>query len=166
MHKSLTTALLASALALALAAPAQSSNLMDSIKSQAAQSLGGGGTSTQSSGGLGGLLGGGSGSSAAGSALGLPSLSGGTAGNAAGVLQYCIQNKYLGGTDATSVKDNLLNKVGLGSPQKQQQDTSYQQGLSGMLSGGSGGSFDLSKVKSDIKDKACNYVLEHASSLM
>lgn len=64
------------------------------------------------------------------------------------------------------MKDNLLSKVGLGSPKKQQQDASYQQGLAGMLSGGNGSSFDLGKVKGEIKDKACNYVLENASSLM
>ncbi|WP_291772266.1 hypothetical protein [Castellaniella sp.] len=34
-----------------------------------------------------------------------------TAGNAAGMLQYCIQNKYLGGTNATSVKAQLLGNT-------------------------------------------------------
>ncbi|CAM5786259.1 DUF2501 domain-containing protein [Castellaniella caeni] len=162
MRKTLSTICLASALSVCLAAPAWSSDLLGSLKSEAAKSLGGADTSSQSTSGLGGLLGGG----ATGSALGLPGLSDGMAGNAAGVLQYCIQNKYLGGTDATSVKDNLLNKVGLGSAQKQQQDTGYQQGLGGVLSGSNGSSFDFSKVKGELKDKACNYVLENASSLM
>lgn len=152
-----------SALTLSLAAPAWSSGLMDSIKSQAAESLGGGGSSSQSVSGLGALGGAGGG---VGSALGLPGISSNTAGNAAGVLQYCIQNKYLGGTDASSVKDKLMDKVGIGTKQSQQQDTGYQQGLNGVLSGNGGSSFDLGKLKSSIKEKACNYVLSNASSLL
>jgi len=164
MKRTLHTVLLASALTVSLAAPAWSSGLMDSIKNQAAGALGGGSasTSSQSSSALGSLgdVGG------LGSALGLPSIGGDTAGNAAGVLQYCIQNQYLGGADASSVKDKLLDKVGLGTPQEQQQDTSYQQGLAGLLSGSDGSSFDLGKLKSDLKDKACSYVLDNASSLL
>lgn len=163
MHKTLYAALLASALSALLAAPAGSAGLLDSVKSQATKSLGGG-EAAQPASGLGGLLGGST--TGAGAALGLPSLSGGSAGNAAGILQYCIKNKYLGATDAASIKDNLLSKAGLGSARKQQQDTGYQQGLSGVLSGGSGSSFDMSKVKSDLRDKACDYVLDNASSLL
>lgn len=162
MHKTPFSALIVSALLISLAAPAWSSGLMDSIKSQAAESLGGGGSSSQSLSGLGAL----GGAGGIGSALGLPGISGNTAGNAAGVLQYCIQNKYLGGTDAASVKGKLLDKLGLGTQQSQQQDAGYQQGLSGMLSGNGGSSFDLGKLKSSLKEKACSYVLNNASSLL
>src|SRR5690606_40230601 len=96
-------------------------------------------------------LGGLGGTSGLGAALGLPSIGGNTAGNAAGVLQYCIQNQYLGGADAAGVKDKLLDKVGLGTPQEQQQDAGYQQGVGGILSGSDGSSFDLAKLKSDLK---------------
>ncbi len=163
MMKALHTVLLASALTVSLSAPAWPAGLMDSIKNQAEESLGGSGsTSSQSNSALGGF----GGAAGLGSALGLPSIGGDTAGNAAGVLQYCIQNKYLGGTDATSVKGKLLDKVGLGSQQEQQQDSSYQQGLAGILSGSDGSSFDVNKLKSDLKDKACGYVLDNASSLL
>lgn len=161
MYKTLHTVLLASALSVSMATPAWSSGLMDSIKNQAAESLGGSAApqSTSSLGALGGAGG-------LGSTLGLPSIGGDTAGNAAGVLQYCIQNKYLGGTGAADVKDKLLDKVGIASKQDQQQDAGYQQGLTGMLSGSGGSSFDLGKLKSDLKDKACSYVLDNASSLL
>jgi len=164
MRKSLQGILLASALSISATAPAWSSGLLDGIKNQAAESLGGGQAASQSgsASGLGAL----GGAGAIGSALGLPSIGGNTAGNAAGVLQYCIQNKYLGGADAASVKDNLLGKIGLGSEQAQQQDTGYQQGLGGILSGSDGSSFDLGKIKSDLKEKACDYVLDNASSLL
>lgn len=77
MRKTLYTAVLVSALSAAIATPAWSSSLMDSITSQASKSLGGDKSASQSSSSLGDMLGGGSGS-----ALGLPSLSGDTAGNA------------------------------------------------------------------------------------
>jgi hypothetical protein len=161
--KTLHTVLLASALTVSLSAPAWSSGLMDSIKSQAAESLGGGGSASSQSATASGTVGG---TAGLGSALGLPSIGGNTAGNAAGVLQYCIQNKYLGGTDASSVKDKLLDKVGIDSQQEQKQDSGYQKGLTGMLSGSDGSSFDLNKLKSSLKDKACGYVLDNASSLL
>jgi len=163
MRKTLHTVLLATAFTIGLSAPAWSSGLMDGIKSQAAESLGGSGsTSSQSTSALGAL----GGAGGLGSALGLPSIGGNTAGNAAGVLQYCIQNKYLGAADASNVKDKLLDKVGIGTQQEQQQDPGYQQGVAGMLSGSDGSSFDLNKLKSDLKDKACSYVLDNASSLL
>lgn len=163
MMKPLRTVLLATALTVSLSAPAWSAGLLDSIKNQAAESMGGSGsTSSQSTSALGAL----GGAAGLGSALGLPGISGDTAGNAAGVLQYCIQNKYLGGTAASNVKGKLLDKVGLGTRQEQQQDSSYQKGLAGILSGSDGSSFNVSKLKSDLKDKACSYVLDNASSLL
>lgn len=150
------------------AAPAGASSLVGSLKDQASQALGSqakSGSSTATSGtasGLGSL----GGAGALGSALGLPSIGGSTASNAAGVLQYCLKNKYLGGTDAAGVKDKLLGKVGLGTEQAQKKDTGYQQGLGGILSGSDGSSFSLDKIKGDVKEKACDYVLENASSLL
>jgi len=162
MRKSLQGILLASSLSISIAAPAWASGLLDGIKNQAAESLGGGQSASQSGSGLGAL----GGAGGLGSALGLPSIGGNTAGNAAGVLQYCVQNKYLGGTDAADVKDKLLGKVGLGTEQSRQQDAGYQQGLGGVLAGSDGSSFDLGKIKSDLKEKACDYVLDNASSLL
>jgi hypothetical protein len=46
----------------------------------------------------------------------LGSLTSGSTGNVAGVLEFCMKNNYLGGaTDAASVKDKLLGKLG-GAP--------------------------------------------------
>src|SRR5690606_18157096 len=69
------------------------------------KSLGGSESSAQSSEGvssLGGLGG-----------LALPGISGKTAGNAAGVLEYCVKRKYLSGNAVASVKDKLLSRYGL-----------------------------------------------------
>ncbi|MFA7578900.1 DUF2501 domain-containing protein [Castellaniella sp.] len=163
MNTTLRTAILGSALWAAFALPVGAQSLMDGLKDQAATGLlGGGGAATPaSSTGLGSMLGG----SVGAQALGLPGISGDMAGNVAGVLQYCIQNNVLGGADAASIQESLLSKAGLGSPQEQQQDIGYQQGLSGLLSG-DGGSFDVSKLKDNIKTKACDYVLDNATSLI
>lgn len=60
--------------------------------------------SAQDLGKLGGLLGGGGGS-----------MSSGSMGNVAGLLQYCVKNNYLGGdSGASGIKDQLLGKLGAG----------------------------------------------------
>ena len=140
---------IAATLVLGASASVHAAGLIDGLKGAATEQLGGG----SSAGGAGGMLGG----------LGMPSMSGSTAGNAAGVVQYCIKNKYLSG-GASGIKDSLLRKAGLGG--KEEKDPGYQSGLSGMLSGGDGKSFDMSKVQSSLKEKACDYVLDNAKSLL
>lgn len=139
-----TTIAAAGLLCATLLAPAQA-GLLDSVKDKA---LGG----ASSSSGLG--------------ALGMPSIGSGTASNAAGVLQYCIKNNYLSAASAGGVKDKLMGKLGLGGETQATQDQGYQQGLTGMLQGSNGGSFDMGKVQDNLKEKACDYVLKNASSLL
>src|ERR1700712_3878928 len=74
--------------------------LMDQLKGAV-----GGGQSNTGGGTLGGLGGG-----------ALPSVGQASTSNTAGVLQYCIQNKYVGSGGASSVKDSLMSKM-TGSPQ-------------------------------------------------
>lgn len=106
---------------------------------------------------LGGLMGGSGGS-----------LTSGSMGNAAGVIQYCISNNYLGGdSGASGVKDQLLGKLGAGdttaasndassglmgklgkktsrTPVAQPtQDKGYLDGAKGLLRSGDGKTFDL-----------------------
>jgi len=142
-----TTIAGASLLCATLLAPAQA-GLLDSVKDKAA----GGSPATSSLGGLG--------------ALGMPSIGSGTASNAAGVLQYCIKNNYLSAASAGGVKDKLMGKLGMGSEAQAEQDAGYQQGLTGMLQGSNGSSFDMGKVQANLKEKACDYVLKNASSML
>lgn len=162
MRESIQRALAGSVLLVSMVGPAMSAGFLDSIKNQATESLGGSQAASSTSSANSAL----GGAGALGSALGLPNIGGNTASNAAGVLQYCIQNNYLGASGAASVKDKLLSKLDLDGTQAQQQDTGYQQGLSGLLSGSDGSSFDLATVKGNLKEKACDYVLENASSLL
>lgn len=112
---------------------------------------------------LGGLLGGGAESSAL-SAAGLVGPS--SAGNAAGVITYCMKNNYLNASKAAQVKDQLLGRMGLGGQKEEPRDEGYLSGVSGLVTGSGGKTFDLGKVKGDLKEKACDFVLDHAASLL
>ncbi|QNP50019.1 DUF2501 domain-containing protein [Diaphorobacter aerolatus] len=103
------------------------------------------------------------GDSAALSSLGLSGS--GTATNAAGVITYCMKNNYLNADKAAAVKDQLLGKIGLG-PKEEPKDEGYLSGLSGMVTGKDGKTFSLDKVKGSIKEKACDFVLDNAKSLL
>ncbi|MBS0505973.1 MAG: DUF2501 domain-containing protein [Proteobacteria bacterium] len=137
-----------------LGASAQAAGLGDSLRGQ----IGGAGGASA----LGGALGGGGDLSAL-SAMGLTGS--GTAGNAAGVITYCMKNNYLNPDKAAQVKNQLLGKMGM-APKEEPKDEGYASGLSGMVTGSGGKSFNLDKVKGDLKEKACDYVLDNAKSLL
>ena len=52
--------------------------------------------------------------------------------NAAGILSYCAKQKLASVTSADNVKNQVLDKLGLSTPEKQKQDTSYLDGLQGL----------------------------------
>ncbi len=122
------------ALAAALATPVHANKLMDAMKDQLAHS------------GVGNAL---------------PAIGASTAGNAAGVIQYCVKNNYLNAANANGIKDKLLGMV---TGQKPQQ-TGYANGAKGLLMGSDGQSLNLKGLSGKLKEKACDYVLKNASSL-
>jgi len=133
---------------LAAGASAQANDLLDQLKEKA-------GAAASSQGGNSG-----------GSALGnlgfkMPAIGSSTIGSAAGVLQYCVKNNYLGG-DAASVKDKLLAKI---TGQKQQ-EKNFESGAKGLLKGGDGKTLNMKLLSSKVKEKACDYVLKNATSLI
>jgi hypothetical protein len=92
----------------------------------------------------------------------LPSVSSlGSAQNAAGVLGYCQSHGYLPSAPDT-LKEKLLGKFG-GSSQATQ-DSGYKQGLSGVLQGGNGQSFDLGNLKGTLAKQMCKHVADKAVS--
>jgi len=141
---------------LAAGASAQANNLLDQLKEKAGEAA------TANSQGSGGSAGG-SALGNLGSSLGfkMPAIGSSTMGNAAGVLQYCVKNNYLGG-DAASVKDKLLAKI---TGQKKQ-ETGFASGAKGLLQGGDGKSLNFKGLSSKVKEKACDYVLKNATSLI
>ncbi|MEA2790970.1 MAG: hypothetical protein QOG73_3376 [Acetobacteraceae bacterium] len=104
----------------------------------------------------GGLLGG----------SGMPPVGQASPSNTAGVLQYCIQNNYVGSGSAASVKDSLMSKVTGGG--QATNDSGYKAGSSGLLQTGNGQNFSLGGdgLKAQITQKVCDQVLQHAKSLL
>ncbi len=90
----------------------------------------------------------------------LPSLSSSSTSNVAGVLSYCIQNNIVKGSSASSVLSALSGRNGVTS------SSGYTAGTQGNIESGNGSSFSLSGVTQQIKNKACNMVLQRAQSLL
>lgn len=102
------------------------------------------------SGGIGSLLGG-----------ALPSVGRTGAGNAAGVLGYCVKNKLVGDGQASaqSVIGKLTGQKGVAdSPE-------YTAGQSGQLQTGTG-MLSLNNLKGKVKTKVCDMVLSRAKSFL
>lgn len=162
MIKSAKRTLCAAAAACALLSTgAMASSLTDSLSSAASQ-LGGqsssqqGGTSLSS---LTSLLNGNS-----------QALSANNMNNAAGILQYCANQKLTDATDAANVKDKVLDKLGLSSEQ-QKQDTDYTSGIQGLLNAQNGQQLNLStlgdtELGKKVKTKACDLVLKQGASFI
>lgn len=105
-----------------------------------------------------------------GSGMGLPSLNAAPPTNIAGLLEYCVEHKYLAGSSATSassVQQSLLDKA-TGSTAAPTNDSAYTSGAQGLLDTGSGNTFNLGGggVQSSLTDTLCDQVLSRAKSLL
>jgi len=108
------------------------------------------------------------------------SLTSGSMGNAAGILQYCVTNNYLGGNSgASGVKDQLLGKLGgtSSSTAAPTQDPGYLDGAKGLLKSKDGKTLDLGgasgsdsspmgDMKAKMTKKACDVVLKQGKSML
>ncbi|WP_227732810.1 DUF2501 domain-containing protein [Yersinia proxima] len=141
-----------------LAGTASANSLLDSVKGAADQySKSGDSSSSLSS--LTGLLNGGD-----------KALSASTMTNAAGILQYCVQNNVLSANGTTAIKDQLMSKLGITSTENAKSQD-YQEGLGGLLKTGEGKSLNLNDLGSEqitekIKTKACDLVLKQGQSFL
>ena len=107
--------------------------------------------------------------------LSMPELNSANPTNLAGVLQFCVQNNYLGSTtngndsaaSASSVKQSLLSKF-TGSSSDPTSNSDFTSGSNGVLDTGGGNSMSLggSGVKAQVTQKICGQVLQHAQSLL
>ncbi|AUX74001.1 DUF2501 domain-containing protein [Erwinia pyrifoliae] len=98
------------------------------------------------------------------------SLSANSMSNAAGVLQYCMKNNIVD-NNVSSVKEQLLGKLGLADTQKQQQSTDYKQGLMGLLNTGNNQQVNLkslgdTEMGKKVKTKACDLVLKQGKQFI
>jgi len=95
----------------------------------------------------------------------------GSMNNAAGILSYCAQQKLASVTSADNVKNQVLDKLGLSTPEKQKQDTNYLDGLQGLLNSNNGQQLDLntlgnSSLAKQGKTKACDLVLKQGVNFL
>ncbi|HYP71946.1 MAG TPA: DUF2501 domain-containing protein [Variovorax sp.] len=121
---------------------------LDSLKDLAGKAAGGGGTSSL------------------GSLGSLGSVSSGSMSNAAGIIEYCLKNKYLSGSGVSQVKDGLLGKMP-GGQAAAQKDTGYLDGAKGLITGSDGKKTDLtSGLTEPIKKQACELVLKQGQSFL
>ncbi|CNE74275.1 DUF2501 domain-containing protein [Yersinia nurmii] len=139
-------------------ASAQANSLFDSVKN-AADEYSKSGDSSSSLSSLTGLLNGGD-----------KALSASTMTNAAGILQYCVQNNVLSANGTTAIKDQLMSKLGITSTENAKSQD-YQEGLGGLLKTGEGKSLDLNnlgtaQITEKIKTKACDLVLQQGKSFL
>ncbi|MGJ0192325.1 DUF2501 domain-containing protein [Pantoea sp. RRHST58] len=84
--------------------------------------------------------------------------------NAAGVMQYCVQHNVVD-NNVKSVKEQVLDKLGLSTQTAQTQNTDYQQGIAGLLNTGNGQQLNLQSLSNSpmgekLKTKACDVVLK------
>ncbi len=112
-----------------------------------------------------GLPGGIGGVGGLGSLLPGQSLTSGSIGNVAGLLEFCIRNHYLGGNTAASVKDSLVGKLPGRSPRA---DPGYDSGSRGILDGSDGGQLDLAGggFKKQVTKQICDQILAQGKSLL
>jgi hypothetical protein len=109
------------------------------------------------------------------------SFTSGSMGNAAGILQYCVTNNYLGGdSGATGVKDQLLGKLGgksSATAAAPTQDAGYLDGAKGLLKSKDGKTLDLGgaagsdsspmgDMKAKLTKKACDAVLKQGKGML
>jgi hypothetical protein len=98
------------------------------------------------------------------------SLSAGTMNNAAGIMGYCAKNKLASLTNTDNIKNQVMDKLGLGATE-QKQDTNYLEGLQGLLNTKNGEQLNLTTLGSTplaekVKTKACDIVLKQGVNFL
>jgi len=91
--------------------------------------------------------------------------------NAAGIMSYCAKQKLSSVTNTENIKNQVLDKLGLGTAEKQKEDTGYLEGLQGLLNSNNGQQLNLSTLGSSplaekVKTKACDLVLKQGVSFL
>ena len=98
----------------------------------------------------------------------LSSITSGSTGNAAGIIEYCMKNNYLSGDSASSVRDQLMGKITSSGDQPAQSNPDYINGSRGIVSGSAGQNVDLSMagMKASAVKKVCETILEQGRSML
>ena len=90
----------------------------------------------------------------------LPNVSKISAGNAAGVLQYCVKNKLVSSSSAGTVLDGLKKSPNV------TKSHDYTAGAAGQILGGGSKPFSIGSAPSYMQSKACDMVLKQGKHLL
>ena len=90
----------------------------------------------------------------------LPNVSKISAGNAAGVLQYCVKNKLVSSSSAGTVLDGLTKSPNV------TKSHDYTAGAAGQVLGGGSKPFSIGSAPSYMQSKACDMVLKQGKHLL
>lgn len=91
----------------------------------------------------------------------LPDVASTGAGNAAGVLSYCMKQKLVDSVEGNSVFGQLSKK-----PEVSQQSEDYQSGTSGNLISAGKAPYSLDKAPKSVRKTVCNMVLKQSRSFL
>lgn len=91
--------------------------------------------------------------------------------NVAGILGYCMKQKLVSATQTENVKNQIMEKLGLSTPQAQTTTPDYTEGLMGLLNTAKGEQLDLrtignSPLAEKVKTKACDLVLKQGVNFL
>ena len=90
----------------------------------------------------------------------LPNVSSISAGNAAGVLQYCMKNSLVSSASAGAVLDGLNKKPDLAK------SAGFSAGAAGQIVSDHGKPFSIGRAPSYLQSQACDMVLKQAKHLL
>jgi hypothetical protein len=90
----------------------------------------------------------------------LPNVSSISAGNAAGVLQYCMKHNLVSSTSAESVLGGLKKKPHVTGSKD------FAAGAAGQVLSGKGGGMSLNSLQPHLKSQACDMVLKQGKHLL
>jgi uncharacterized protein DUF2501 len=91
---------------------------------------------------------------------GAPDISKISAGNAAGLLGFCVKHKYLPASSADPVVNGLVKKPGARS------SSGYAAGQKGQIVNGSDKPVAMTEIPHEFQGRACNALLKKGRSLM
>lgn len=91
--------------------------------------------------------------------------------NVAGILGYCMKQKLVSATNTENVKNQIMEKLGLSTPQAQTTTPDYTKGLMGLLNTAKGEQLDLATIGNSplaekVKTKACDLVLKQGVNFL
>lgn len=94
----------------------------------------------------------------------LPSLGSASESNVAGLLEYCVKNNVLSGSDASTAQSD--SSALLSQSNTSTSDPGYTSGSSGVLNTGSQAYSLAGGGTSGIEQQVCNEALSHAKSML